>query len=79
MTTKKKDQHVVPSSSGGWAVRRTGAERASKVFETQQEAVRHARTIAKKERSELYVHKKDGTIRARDSYGNDPSSPKDKN
>ncbi|GJI88877.1 DUF2188 domain-containing protein [Duganella hordei] len=79
MTTKKRDQHVVPSSSGGWAVRRTGAERASKVFETQQEAVRHARTIAKKERSELYVHKKDGTIRARDSYGNDPSPPKDRN
>lgn len=74
----KKDQHVVPSTSGGWAVRKTGAERASKVFPTQGEAIKHARQVAKKERSELYIHKKDGTIRGRDSYGNDPFPPKDK-
>jgi hypothetical protein len=74
----KKDQHVVPSTTGGWAVRRSGAERASKVFDTQQEAVKHARTQAKKESSELYVHGKDGTIRERNSYGNDPNPPKDK-
>lgn len=74
----KKDQHVVPSTSGGWAVRRTGSERASKTFSTQAEAIKHARGVAKKEKSELYVHKKDGTIRERDSYGNDPYPPKDK-
>lgn len=74
----KKDQHVVPSISGGWAVRRTGSERASKVFTTQEAAVKHARQLAKKDKSELYVHKKDGTIRAKDSYGNDPYPPKDK-
>ncbi len=71
----KKDQHVVPSTSGGWAVRKTGSERASKVFSTQQEAITHARQIAKKEKSELYVHKKDGTIRERNSYGQDPFPP----
>jgi hypothetical protein len=74
----KKGQHVVPSTSGGWAVRKTGAERASKVFPTQQDAIKHARQVAKKEKSELYVHKKDGTIRERDSYGRDPFPPKDK-
>ena len=74
---RKKDQHVVPSS-GGWAVRRTGAERATKIFETQQQAVTLARTLAKKENSELYIHGKDGTIRARDSYSNDPHPPKAK-
>jgi uncharacterized protein YdaT len=75
---KKSDQHVVPNTSGGWAVRRSGAERASKVLDTQQEAVRYARTIAKKEHGELYVHGKDGTIRQRSSFGNDPHPPKDK-
>lgn len=75
---KKKDQHVVPSTSGGWAIRRSGAERASKVFDTQQKAVEHARAVAKKEHGELYIHGKDGTIRQRSSFGNDPCPPKDK-
>lgn len=74
----KKDQHVVPSTSGGWAVRRSGAERASKVFDTQKEAIQHARSVAKSEKGELYVHGKDGTIRERNSFGNDPNPPKDK-
>jgi len=73
---KKADQHVVPRN-GSWAVRRTGAERATKLFETQKEAIDHARTIARKENTELFVHRKDGTIRERNSYGNDPFPPKD--
>lgn len=73
----KKDQHVVPSS-GGWAVRRTGAERASKVFDTQVEAVKHARVIARKEQAELYVHKRDGTVMSKISYGKDADPSKDK-
>ena len=75
----KKSTHVVPNQNDGWSVRKTGAARASKVFETQQEAITYARQQAKKEHSELYIHKKDGTIRQRDSYGNDPCPPRDKN
>lgn len=67
-----KGQHVVPSTQGGWAVRRTGAERASKVFLTLEGAVRYARSLAKKHGSELYVHGKDGMIRERSSFGVDP-------
>lgn len=74
----KKGQHVVPSTKGGWAVRQSGAERASKVFDTQVAAVKHARTVAKKAKTELYVHGRDGTIRERNSYGNDPYPPRDK-
>jgi len=73
----KRDQHVVPSTKGGWAVRRTGADRASKLFQTQEEAIRHGRELAKKEKSGLYVHRKDGTIRSRDSYGHDAYPPKE--
>jgi len=74
----KKGQHVVPNLEGGWSVRKSGAERASKSFDNQRDAISHARNIAKNQNAELYVHKRDGTIRSRDSYGNDPCPPRDK-
>jgi len=73
-----KDKHVVPKQEGGWAVRSAGAARAARVFETRDKAVAYARTAAKKEHGELYVHGKDGTIKERRSYGNDPFPPRDK-
>ncbi len=74
----KKGKHVVPRQDGGWAVKTTGASRASKVFEKKDDAVKYARDSAKKVHGELYVHGKDGTIKERRSYGNDPCPPKDK-
>lgn len=73
----KSNQHVVPKD-GGWAVRKQGASRATKVFNTQTEAVQFARNVAKKNSGELYIHRADGTIRDRKSYGNDPCPPRDK-
>lgn len=64
-----KSQHVVANAKGGWSVRQYGADRATRVFDRQEDAVRFARGIAKKESSELFVHRRDGTILARDSYG----------
>ena len=37
-----------------------------------------ATEIAKNQNTELFVHRQDGTIRNRNSYGNDPNPPKDK-
>lgn len=74
----KKDQHVVANPRGGWSVRHTGAARATRVFDKQEDAVHYARDIARKESSELYVHRRDGTIREKNSYGKDPFPPKDK-
>ncbi len=74
----KKSAHVVPNPNGGWAVRRAGAARASRTFATQNDAEDYARDFAKKEHLELYIHRRDGTIRAKNSYGNDPHPPKDK-
>ena len=68
----KKGHHVVQSVNGGWSVRRSGAVRASRNFTTQADAVTYAREQARKEHGELYVHRRDGTISRRDSYGNDP-------
>ncbi len=38
----------------------------------------YARDLAKKQEAELVVHKKNGTISEKDSYGEDPCPPKDK-
>jgi hypothetical protein len=71
----KKGQHVVPSA-GGWAVKKAGAERASSLHTTQQAAIDAAKQIAQNQRTELYIHGKDGRIRERSSYGNDTHPPK---
>jgi len=74
----KRDIHVVPAPSGGWSVRKTGAERSSKNFDQKTAAVDYGRKASRAERSELVIHKKDGTIQQKDSYGTDPLPPKDK-
>lgn len=71
----KKDQHVVPHDEG-WAVKVPGNERASSVHDTQQEAIDVARERAISNRSEMFIHNRQGRIRERNSYGNDPHPPK---
>jgi hypothetical protein len=73
----KKSNHVVPSPSG-WAVKKSGAVRASKTFETKEKAVSYGKSLSKSEKTELYIHRKNGTIENKNSYGNDPHPPKDK-
>ncbi len=71
----KKNQHVVPAS-GKWAIKGEGNSKNTKVTQTQREAINIARTIARKEQSELIIHGKEGQIRQKNSYGNDPFPPK---
>ena len=72
-----KDVHVVPHGDD-WAARRPNTDRVSKVFDTQKEAIDYARDVAKRDHSELLIHNREGQIRHRDSFGNDPNPPKDK-
>jgi hypothetical protein len=74
----KTSQHVVPSSDGRWRVRKSGSSKASRVFDNQGDALAYARELARKEGGDLYVHHRDGTIRERDSYGNDSFPPRDR-
>lgn len=67
--------HVVPNE-GKWAAKRENAERATRITESQREAIRIARDLAMKTKSEVFIHGKDGKIRERNSYGNDPYPPK---
>lgn len=73
--SKSKNQHVVKHQDG-WAVKGAGNDRANKVTDTQKEAIQVAREIAKNQQSELFIHGKNGRIRERDSFGNDPFPPK---
>jgi hypothetical protein len=59
-------------------VRQSGAARASRTFDSQAEAIQYGRDIARREQAELYVHRRDGTIREKNSYGRDPFPPRDK-
>jgi len=74
---KKNNQHVVKHSKG-WAVKGEGNSKATKVTNTQKDAIDKAEQIAKNQKSDTKIHGKDGKIRAGNSYGNDPHPPKDK-
>lgn len=72
----KRNVHVV-SHEDGWAVKKEGNQRASSVHPTQKAAIDSGRDAARLERSELVIHRRDGRIRDKDSYGNDPFPPRD--
>ena len=71
-----KNQHVTPPKDGGWQVKGENNLRATTRTETQAEAIERAREIARRQESELFIHGRNGRIRERDSYGNDPFPPK---
>ncbi|MCE7058149.1 DUF2188 domain-containing protein [Algoriphagus sp. AGSA1] len=73
--SKGKNQHVVRHADG-WAVRGAGNERVTRVTDTQRESIQIARQIAQNQQSELLIHGRNGQIRERDSFGNDPFPPK---
>ncbi|WP_010001088.1 DUF2188 domain-containing protein [Leuconostoc lactis] len=70
-----KNQHVVPDGDGGWNVVGEGNSRATANFENQSDAVKRAKEIAKNQKSEELTHGRNGQIRDRSSYGNDPHPP----
>lgn len=71
-----KNQHITPHPNGGWQVKGAGNSKATVVTSTQWEAIKIGRDIAKNQGSELFIHNKQGQIRERNSYGNDPYPPK---
>lgn len=74
---KSKNVHVVQRGDQ-WGTLREGAKRASNLHDTQAEAIKAGRDMAREGKGELLVHGRDNLIRERDSYGNDPCPPKDK-
>lgn len=73
-----KNVHVTPRPGGGWQVKGAGNSKATKVTDTQKQAINAAIPIAKNNKSEVVIHGVNGKIRDKDSYGNDPVPPHDK-
>jgi hypothetical protein len=74
---KKHDVHVSRSTTGsGWKVTQSG-QRIS-THRTQQNAIDRGRQEAKQDRVDLVTHGRDGKIRSKDSFGNDPLPPRDR-
>jgi uncharacterized protein YdaT len=74
--SKGKNQHVTKHPEG-WQVKGAGNGKASVITDTQKKAIEKAREIAINQGSEVVIHGRDGKIRDKDSYGNDPNPPKD--
>ncbi len=73
-----KDQWVSPRSDGKWGVHGAGNTRDTNQYDTQAQAIARAKEIAINQGSEVVVQGQNGRIRSKDSYGNDPCPPKDK-
>ena len=72
---KGKNQWVVQHKEG-WAVRGEGNSKVTAIKATQREAIDAATEIARNQRSEVIIQGRDGKIRDKNSYGNDPHSSK---
>ncbi|MBN1398640.1 MAG: DUF2188 domain-containing protein [Bacteroidetes bacterium] len=68
--------HVVPYDNE-WAAKMEGYSNPLAICPTQELARQAAVLYAKALKSEVVIHRPDGTIRDKDSYGNDPFPPRD--
>lgn len=71
-----KNQHVTHRPDGMWQVIGAGNSKATRVVERQSDAIDIAKTIAQNQHSEMFIHGKNGKIRERNTYGNDPFPPR---
>ncbi|MEM9558501.1 MAG: DUF2188 domain-containing protein [Acidobacteriota bacterium] len=67
-TVPKVTQHVAPSMEGGWNVRRGRARKATRHFETREEAISFGRELSKRQGAALYIHREDGLVQSKESY-----------
>lgn len=76
-TMPRKSHHLVPNPSGGWDIKKGGAQRASIHTETKAEGEKRGREISRNQGTEFVIHGRNGEIQRSDSHGNDPNPPKD--
>jgi uncharacterized protein DUF2188 len=70
------DVHVVRDNNGEWVVRIEGKPNRRSTHRTQADAAKAGRDIARRNKSELLVHGRDGKIRERSTFGHDPRRTK---
>jgi hypothetical protein len=72
---KQGDVHVMPGEKG-WRVKVEGSDRPRSTHKSRSEAAKAARTIARSNKSELLIHGRNGRVRDRSTYGQDPRRTK---
>lgn len=72
----EKNYWTQQRADGKWETKREGADRASKVTDTQAEAWQHSKQRAADTKGEALLKGRDGKIRERNTYGKDPYPPK---
>ena len=65
--TRTWHQHVVPYEDG-WAVRREGNKRISSKHRKQSTAINKAKTIAKRKKADVIIHRQSCGVRERLDY-----------
>ena len=71
--SNKNQYHISKNLNNGWKV--TQQSRVLSVFETQKQTIGSARYMAQVTGGETVIHGRDGKIRDKNSYGNDPFPP----
>ncbi|MDQ0140074.1 DUF2188 domain-containing protein [Cupriavidus necator] len=66
-----KNIHVVPLDNG-WAIESEDGAGGRQLYATQEDAIAAGTEKARQLHAELLVHGRDGRIRMRNSFGNDP-------
>ena len=72
----KETRHVIRHPEGGWIVKKGGSSHIAKIYRTQKEAISRGIEISKRNGAELYIHRRDGLIREKNSYGPDTHPPR---
>ncbi|MDE2887382.1 MAG: DUF2188 domain-containing protein [Gemmatimonadota bacterium] len=70
----KQSVHAVPYD-GQWATKVSNVDYPVSIHQTQSAAAEHGRQLAQMMGTELFIHRPNGQIRDRNSYGNDPFPP----
>ncbi len=74
--TNDKNYWTKQNQDGTWGVKKEGASKNSRNFNTQNEAWDYAKSQAQKSNGEAFLKNREGKIRERNTYGKDPYPPK---
>ncbi len=66
----------ITKHADGWQAKEAKTVYPLAVFQKQSDAIKLGATFAKASNSELFVHGRDGKIRERNTFGNDPFPPR---
>jgi hypothetical protein len=70
-----RNQHVLPFGNG-WVVQTEGQKTISIITSRQSDAISFARDIARKEKTEVFIHGRNGKVREKNNFRDEHSSYK---